>query len=135
MSFTGTVTSWCELESARIERTRRILIIDLFGSIVKDTPVLWGRLRGDWRTSVGNPNLTPPDLDGKARDVSAVTDEILEMALIVKGDQAVYFTNMMPYAQRIEFEGWSDQAPEGMVRKNVARYLSIATDAIAKAQA
>ena len=37
----------------------------------------------------------------------------------------VYLTNNLPYAQRLEYEGWSKQAPAGMVRVNMARIADI----------
>ena len=37
----------------------------------------------------------------------------------------VWFTNNLPYAERIEYDGWSRQAPEGMVRKHVAQWRRI----------
>ena len=39
-------------------------------------------------------------------------------------NQTFWLSNNLPYAERLEF-GWSDQAPEGMVRTNVARFQRI----------
>lgn len=36
-------------------------------------------------------------------------------------DWDIYFGNGKPYASRIEYEGYSKQAPNGMLRKNIAR--------------
>jgi len=41
-------------------------------------------------------------------------------------DKTFYFTNNLPYAFRIEFEGWSKvKAPQGMVRRNAIRWKQI----------
>lgn len=38
----------------------------------------------------------------------------------------MFFTNNLPYAERIEYDGWSRfKAPQGMVRKNVVRWDDI----------
>jgi len=37
----------------------------------------------------------------------------------------VYLANNLPYAQRLE-DGWSQQAPEGMVKLTVQRFQQIA---------
>jgi hypothetical protein len=35
----------------------------------------------------------------------------------------IFLSNSLPYAARIEFDGWSHtKAPQGMVRRNVARF-------------
>jgi len=114
----------------RLEKDRRAVIIDLFSAVIKATPVLTGRLRGNWQTSVSSPLLgelptrgagtpqgqVPPELDREVDDAAAN----------VKGDQPVYLRNNLPYAARIEFDGWShSKAPEGMLRKNVVRFREI----------
>jgi hypothetical protein len=37
----------------------------------------------------------------------------------------VYMTNSLPYAEKIEYEGYSRQAPQGMLRANVAKWQRI----------
>ena len=45
---------------------------------------------------------------------------------VFQGGSYTLLTNNMPYAYRIEFEGYSKtKAPEGMVRKNVARFRQL----------
>jgi len=97
----------------RLEFVARGVILDLFANIIFDTPVDTGRLQGNWQTSVGSPTSTPLD-----RKNAAVT--ILEVQSTVKGPDLYYFTNNLPYAERIEFDGWSHtKAPAGMVRINI----------------
>lgn len=40
-------------------------------------------------------------------------------------------TNNLPYAERLEY-GWSNQAPQGMVRVNVARFNTLLEEEAAK---
>jgi len=97
----------------RLEFVARGVILDLFANIIFDTPVDTGRLQGNWQTSVGSPTSTPLD-----RKNAAVT--ILEVQSTVKGPDLYFFTNNLPYAERIEFDGWSHtKAPAGMVRINI----------------
>ena len=53
----------------------------------------------------------------------AINNMFAELAKFPKDkDSVVYLTNNLPYAARIEYDGWSHtKAPEGMVRKNVIR--------------
>lgn len=112
------------------DRFRRAVIMELFGSVVRDTPVLTGRLRGNWQTSVGAPILgTVKTRGGKAPNVvpSEIMAEIMAASEESSGkDASVYLRNNLPYAARIEFDGWSyKKAPAGMMRKNVARIRRI----------
>jgi hypothetical protein len=41
----------------------------------------------------------------------------------IQGGSVTMLSNNMPYAYRVEFDGWSHtKAPEGMLRRNVARF-------------
>ena len=100
-------------------------IIGLTTDIIYDTPVLSGRLRNNWIPSINQgANYSMLDVDTSKRKskvrpvVAETTGKVLELKL---GD-TFYFTNNMPYAERIEFKGWSAKAPSGMVRKNIIRW-------------
>jgi hypothetical protein len=93
---------------------------DLCASVVADTPVLTGALRANWRFSVGSPDTTVHD--GFSDPTTQITSNI--DALVVDTDQRYFFTNPLPYADRIE-HGWSDKAPAGMLRKNMARFQGL----------
>ena len=89
---------------------------DLTSAIIFDTPVDTGRLRANWQASIGIPLLSTLDsTDKSGNDTLAST-----MAAINKAAGNIfYLTNNLPYAYRIEFEGWSKvKAPKGMVRIN-----------------
>lgn len=122
MSFSMQISNWADKSLAELERRRRNIILALFRAVILDTPVAKGRLRGNWQISSGKPKsgeLKMADKSGQTR-IKRVQD-FLDRGVIGK-DQAVFLTNNLPYAYRIEFDGWSKQkAPEGMVRKNVIR--------------
>ena len=77
-----------------------------------------GRLKNNWFPSVdaASTETTEQTADtSRARLETAVSQEY-------KLDKVFYFTNNLPYAYRIEFEGWSKKAPQGMVRRNIVRW-------------
>ena len=89
--------------------------IGLSSDIIADTPVKSGRLRNNWFPSVNKASSETTDNTGK---------ESLGRLGSVKfklGD-TLYLTNNLPYAERIEFMGWSKKAPNGMVRRNLMRW-------------
>lgn len=110
-----------------IEHTRRVIVIKLFSAVVLDTPVDSGRLRGNWQTTIGSG--AKGVLDRLDPSGGAAIGEATSRAANLKGDDSIYLTNNLPYARRIEYEGWSKKAPEGMVRKNVVRFQRLVGEA------
>ncbi len=111
-----------------VDRVRRRVIIELFSAIIRETPVDTGRLRSNWQITLRSPATGTLGI----RDVSAVIAEAEAAANASKGDDLVIMRNNLPYAYRIEYEGWSKQAPEGMVRRNIAMFQRIVNRAARK---
>ena len=111
--FTQQMRKIADRMGERLEYVARGVFLDLFTNIIYDTPVDTGRLRGNWQTSIGSPTSNPVGRTGAA-------GPILEVFETIKGPDLYFFTNNLPYAERIEFDGWSHtKAPAGMVRINV----------------
>jgi hypothetical protein len=110
----------------------RASVLDLFSSIVMSTPVDKGVLRGNWFVGIGS-NFTAQakqyvaGLVGSLEDKSgtATIGKIKQQVNNLKATGTVYLTNNLPYGPRIEFDGHSGKAPEGMVRINTARWDDI----------
>lgn len=111
-----------------VDRVRRRVIIELFSAIIRETPVDTGRLRSNWQITLRSPATGTLGI----RDVSAVIAEAEAAVNASKGDDVVIMRNNLPYAYRIEYEGWSKQAPEGMVRRNIAMFQRIVNRAARK---
>jgi hypothetical protein len=120
-SFAVDLNKFADLTNKSVEKVRRGVILKLFGAVVKDTPVDIGRLRGNWLTSIGRPVLrTTKRVDPTGR---LVQREIKRMVQKIGPEETAILTNNLPYAERIEYEGWSHtKAPQGMVRRNVIRF-------------
>lgn len=118
-----------------LDQTVRATTIELFSGTILSTPVgdpsrwknpppagyVGGRLRGNWQVSIGAPKSGEID-----RIDSSGSATVAAMQAGIGGAGSVtYLTNNLPYAERIEFSGWSGQAPEGMVRVNFARVQNI----------
>ena len=100
-------------------------IIGLTTDIIYDTPVLSGRLRNNWIPSINqgaNHSMLGVDTSKRKSKVRPVVAETTGKVLELKLGDTFYFTNNMPYAERIEFKGWSNKAPQGMVRKNIMKW-------------
>lgn len=49
--------------------------------------------------------------------------------------QVIFLTNSMPYAARLEYQGWSKQSPNGMVRTTIAELSGIINEIGAQVKA
>lgn len=124
MSFSTQLKGATRRISEDMDKTRRAVVIKLFSAVIKDTPVAIGLLRGNWQTTIGNPATQVIGRIDKTGALSIADAEKKTNAS--KPGQTVWLSNNLPYAYRIEYEGHSHtKAPEGMVRKNVARISRI----------
>lgn len=101
-------------------------IISLTTDIIYDTPVDTGRLRNNWIPSINKSETSYSMLGSdtskrKSKERPTLQETITKVNTLKLGD-TFYFTNNLPYAKRIEFDGWSAKAPQGMVRKNLLKW-------------
>lgn len=126
--FSAQLGRFSDRAKSGLDATRRAVAIKLFSAVIMDTPVLTGRLRGNWQTSINSPLTAPID-----REDLTGAEAIGEVEKVVgrsRPTDVVYLRNNLPYAYRIEYEGWSKvKAPQGMVRRNVARFRRILSEA------
>lgn len=125
MSFSSDIEKIAKKLNQSIESTVRATALELFGSIIVGTPVLTGRAKGNWQTSINEPITSIVDRTGE-------TESIAELKNVAGGSIAgkiLWLSNNLPYIRRLEFDGHSSQAPAGMVRINVSRIKSIVSNA------
>ena len=103
---------------AQSEAKIKKAFMGLSTDIIMDTPVLSGRLRNNWFPSVNEGTDKTTNYTGE-KGVAA-TNRV--SAIKFKLGDTLYLTNNLPYAKRIEFDGWSAKAPQGMVRRNLIRW-------------
>lgn len=127
--FSSMVSKHVAKAKQAAEDVPRKVAIDLFSSIVRDTPVDTGRARGEWQVSKGAPKTEETGLKDKSG--SRPTQDIITTAQKVGADEEIILRNNLPYVHSLEYDGISKKAPEGMVRRNVARFESI-TEKIAR---
>lgn len=121
-NFSADITNWTKKAEKDFERLRRAIVIELFSSVILDTPVAEGRLRGNWQISASSPTSGVVEvLDTNGGKTIANVQGLVQQGKLNK-DQAVFLTNNLPYAYAIEYDGASHtKAPQGMVRKNFIR--------------
>lgn len=125
MSFASDVEAYAKKAGASLDETSRAIVLELFGSVIKDTPVDTGRAKGNWQTTIGAPASGTVDRLGESEALADVAQQTASFG----AGKVIYLSNNLPYIYRLEYDGWSKQAPGGMLRKNVARIQSIVAKA------
>jgi len=107
----------------KMARAARKITLDAFANVINMSPVDTGRFRGNWQPAIGDvPTGTVEAVDPQGTVVIAKVQGVV--AGMEPGD-VIYMANNLPYAQRLE-DGYSQQAPAGMVKLTVQRFQPIA---------
>lgn len=128
--FTADLSKFARKAQVTLDQAFRAVIIELFSSVITDTPVDTGRARGNWLVSVN----TFPTTAVERLDPSGAVSSGAVRAEQYNIKDKVFLTNNLPYIHRLEYDGYSRQAPDGMVRKNMARVQQIVARAARKAR-
>jgi hypothetical protein len=133
-SFTLDLSRFVKKAGGNARLVVKKVVLDVGSSIVLKTPVgdpsTWkhpapagyvgGRARGSWQYQKGAPleqetGTIDPSGSGSIGRIAAG---------VAEGDAATehYITSTVPYMRRLEYEGWSKQAPDGMVRKTIGEF-------------
>lgn len=118
--FADAVAAFAEGAKAATRTVAVRSIVGLMDRIVERSPVDTGLFRGNWQVRVNGKPVGPIEREDKqalgspmgASERGAAEANLSGFKI---GDH-VWITNELPYAQRLEYEGWSNQAPHGQLR-------------------
>lgn len=105
----------------KVDKVRRASALELFKLVIYASPVDTGRLRGNWQTTINTPAGGTKSTDDPSGSM-ALAEAMANLGGLM---DVVWFVNNLPYAERIEYDGYSRQAPEGMVRRHLAQWQRI----------
>ena len=128
MSFTSDMKAYAEKAKRGFEDVVAESLVNLSSSVIVKTPILDGTLALSWRPTTAAPSTSSTAFSTDSTQLAAIEDET-RLALEV-GDY--YLVNNQPYARRVEYDGWSDKAPRGMLRISVEEYQQFIDAEIAK---
>ena len=145
LDFETTLEKFGEKVMKRHESVKKRASFGLFSAILVSTPKLDGYLQNAWtiefnNSALGRGTKTVEELDvpdSVSKPIAAKANELKEQLngmSLSTSLQDIYYTNPLPYAQRIEYEGYSAKAPTGMVRINVANWDKYVKSAVAWAK-
>ena len=125
MSFNSELNDFTKKAGKNAEKIFRGTTISLFGRIIKRTPVLTGRLKGNWQIDVNKPPTGIVSIDD---NTPISQSSSVSIAKVITGvgkpslDDTIYMVNNLPYAQLVENGNYSTQAPAGMVGVTAAEF-------------
>lgn len=131
-AFKRNFSAYLKTVSEKAENVVRATAQGLGDNIREMSPVDTGRFKNNWITALESVDRSA---DARADAVGGASASSLRSALAKwKPGQTIYITNSLPYAYRLEYEGWSRQAPAGMVRVTVANFAQTFGRAAAQAK-
>lgn len=90
-----------------------------------------GRFRGNWQVSFDTAVTGTLDLiDPKGATSKADGAALIQTFTTEIG--TIWITNNLPYGPRLEYEGWSSQAPAGMVQVSVTEFQTFVNKAVSE---
>ncbi len=121
--FSINVRKFVDKTKEKQGRAVRKIALDAFSEVILRTPVDTGRARGNWQASIGTiPATRLEQFDPGGAATIASTQGVVAG---FEPGAVVYLANNLPYIERLE-NGYSKQAPEGMVRLTAQRFQQIA---------
>lgn len=138
MSFADDLAKYCKAAGDKVEQVVRKSALELQAGMIERSPVDTGRFKGNFFVSVGTQTKeTSTRIDktpiGDA-DRSGALAEAAARLDAWKPGQTIFIVNNLPYAKRLEYEGWSKQAPGGMVRLTVQDFAQAVKRAVEAAK-
>lgn len=112
-----------EVVEEQIVAVTQKIALEALRKVVLRSPVDTGRFRANWNVSFGSPDLAVTDDRDKPgeRTIAEGRSKIESM----RSSTVIWISNNLPYANRLE-NGWSKQAPAGMVALTFAELATIA---------
>lgn len=138
--FMDVINQWIEETEVKVDDILQTIIIKIGTSVVRLSPVDTGRFRGNWQLTLDGTSSSSSlnyDTDGQR-----TIDAISSIANSFTAGQVAYIQNHVLYGNDLEYglyngptakvtdEGFSTQAPSGMVRVTEAQFLAIVNDAV-----
>lgn len=133
MSFASDIEKFAEKTELSMNMIKRRSAMEVYRRVVLRSPVgapwTWkkprkgyvgGRFRANWLASVGIPRSSTVESRGQGESQGSIANAVAA----AKGDEAIFLTNNLPYAVPLE-DGWSKQAPNGMVGLVAAEWEGI----------
>lgn len=114
----------------KLTKAERVQNFNING-LVTGKDYVGGRFRGNWQVSFEVGETGVLDLiDPRGASAKSSGMQVIEQFQI--GVSSIWMMNNLPYGPRLEYEGWSSQAPAGMVRISTTEFQTFVNKAVAE---
>jgi hypothetical protein len=139
-NFMDVINGWIEETEQKIDDTLQTIVLKLGESVVTLSPVDTGNFKGNWQLSIDS-TTTSSLLREDPSGFTTLADMARKVNSFTAG-QIAYIQNHVLYGYDLEYgtyngptdkvtdDGFSRQAPEGMLRITVARFARIVNEAV-----
>ena len=143
--FAGSIAAFAKKAKMSNDKALRSASIKLFSAIITESPVDTGRFRANWMVSNGQSSTATTNEVDLSKDGENTKKKVEQYITGVKDVYAFTLANNLPYAHVIEYGGYpgdgpntvggfSKQAPQGVVRVNIARFEQLLNEAAQEAK-
>lgn len=124
MTFASDIKKATEKYKKGYNDVVNISLFKLSRSVVFMTPVDEGRAQGNWFASIDsfNSSMISDKTSPQLSQIENITDDV--------AGSTFYLINNLPYIGRLEFDGHSTQAPNGMVRVSIENFQQMLNETI-----
>lgn len=150
MSFTLDLQKFAEKAGRRADACVGEIVANIAATVDDRSPVgdakYWkhkppagyvgGRFRANWNLGIGSVDLSTTfatDRSAKGGNGGATTAHIVSQIPEQASGKVYFLSNSLPYAQRLE-DGWSRQAPQGIVSRTAVEFQTIVDESVAAAK-
>lgn len=122
MGFAANLNALCKRAGDKAELVVRKTALELQSQMIERSPVDTGRFKSNWQAGIGGVNEAANDSADKSGAAALGRTQVVLATW--KPGMSIVLSNSLPYAKRLE-EGYSQQAPSGMVRLTVQDYAAV----------
>lgn len=156
--FAGSIAAFAKKAKMSNDKALRSASIKLFSAIITESPVDTGRFRANWMVSNGQSSTATTTEVDTSPGGEETKNKVEQYITGMKDVYAFTLANNLPYAHVIEYGGYPDpvklgtwdkkkqayeirsaggfskQAPQGVVRVNIARFEQLLNEAAQEAK-
>lgn len=127
--FNDELESFISATEKALVKTVRESVIEVGATVIRLSPVLTGRFRGNWQMTVDVPsNQSLATTDPEGQETLAA---IRAMAATLDPGEVAYIVNNLTYGINVETEGWAVTLPYMPVRLTMVEFKGIVERAAA----
>ena len=114
----------------QIEPAMRVSVVRIANSVITESPVDKGLFRNGWNTSINS--ISYDESRDEDRSGSGSIGELKATTLSWSIGDSLFLNNPSKYGARLEFDGWSEQAPNGFLRVNTAKWDKVVQEEVSR---